>query len=184
MIVQLGPPLLVDVGPLHDVAQPGVELTIAAAVPKGDRADWMIEKLCELGVTAFIPLEAARSVVLPTGKGKSDRWHRIAIEAAKQSRRPGVMTIAPLAKVADVLGQPGEKRVASTGPMTRPLIELATVDPLIIFIGPEGGWTDAELAQFDGAGVPQVSLTPTVLRIETAAVTAAAVLLCRNDLSR
>src|SRR2546421_343871 len=55
--------------------------TIASAVPKGDRADWMIEKLSELGTTEFIPLRTARSVVHPEGKGKLDRWRRIALES-------------------------------------------------------------------------------------------------------
>lgn len=68
-------------------------ITVAAAVPKGERADWMIEKLSELGVDRFIPLETARSVVVPAGRNKLQRWNRIAIESAKQSRRRGVMRI-------------------------------------------------------------------------------------------
>jgi len=71
-----------------------VRLTVASAVPKGERADWMVEKLSELGVAAFVPLATARSVVLPEGRNKRQRWARIATEAAKQSRRAGVMQIA------------------------------------------------------------------------------------------
>ena len=73
--------------------QAGGELIVASAVPKGDRADWMIEKLSELGVSLFIPLQTKRSVVHPTGSGKRDGWVRIATESAKQSRRAGVMQI-------------------------------------------------------------------------------------------
>jgi 16S rRNA (uracil1498-N3)-methyltransferase len=84
-------------------AQPGGELIVASAVPKGDRADWMIEKLSELGVSRFIPLQTERSVVHPTGSGKRDRWARIATESAKQSRRAGVMQIDDLTTVDKLL---------------------------------------------------------------------------------
>ena len=179
-IVELaGPLIIVNVGAVKTSTQLAIELTIAAAVPKGDRAEWMIEKLCELGVTAFIPLEAARSVVLPTGKGKAERWQRIAIEAAKQSRRSGVMTIAPLTKLADAMQLPGLQFVASTGSGVVPLGTRHIDQPTTIFIGPEGGWTDDELGRFAERGVTRVSLTSTILRIETAAVTAAALLLCK-----
>jgi len=64
---------------------------IASAVPKSSRADWLIEKLSELGVTRFTPLSTERAVVLPEGTGKRDRWQRIAEEAARQSARVGVI---------------------------------------------------------------------------------------------
>ncbi len=80
----------------------GVSLTVAAAVPKGDRADWMVEKLSELGVARFVPLAAARSVVLPGGRNKVERWERLAVESAKQCRRAGVMAIDPVTPVAAV----------------------------------------------------------------------------------
>ena len=77
-----------------------VELIVATAVPKADRADWLVEKLSELGTAKWIPLKTARSVVHPAGEAKFDRWRRIAVEAAKQSRRVGVMEIGPLNDVA------------------------------------------------------------------------------------
>src|SRR5438552_8556851 len=80
-------------------------LTIASAVPKGARADWMIEKLSELGVAHFVPLITARSVVHPEGKNKLERWRRLAEESAKQSHRTGVMRIAPLTPLPNVLTQ-------------------------------------------------------------------------------
>ena len=81
--------------------------TVASAVPKGPRADWMVEKLSELGATAFVPLQTARSVAMPSGSGKLDRWSRLAAEAAKQCGRPGVMRIEPLTPVADVISSIG-----------------------------------------------------------------------------
>jgi 16S rRNA (uracil1498-N3)-methyltransferase len=153
-------------------------LTIAAAVPKGERADWMVEKLSELGVETFMPLAAARSVVLPRGRNKQERWERIALESAKQSRRSGTMRIAPLTPVAAALKElAGNGWVLSTADDAQP-IALATRSPLsslTAFIGPEGGWTAEELVAFSQAGVVPVRLTDTVLRVETAAIAAAGI---------
>jgi 16S rRNA (uracil1498-N3)-methyltransferase len=162
-----------------------VPLTIVAAVPKGERADWMVEKLSELGVTEFIPLAAARSVVLPEGRNKRERWARLATESAKQSRRAGVMRIGELTALDAMLQQFKQPDAAagwyfSTADDARPLASLlAELEPgrrVIAFIGPEGGWTPDELARFAAGGLTPARLTPTVLRIETAAVAAAAVI--------
>ena len=111
---------------------------------------------------------------------------RIATESAKQSRRPGVMRIGELTKldaaVASV-GGGGSNRVGwyfSTAPDARPIATAAAALPantsLTAFIGPEGGWTDDELSRFAAAGLTPVRLTATVLRVETAAIAAAAVI--------
>jgi 16S rRNA (uracil1498-N3)-methyltransferase len=161
------------------------EWTIAAAVPKGERADWMVEKLSELGTAEFLPLAAARSVVLPDGRNKRERWARIATEAAKQSRRAGVMRIGELTRVNDgiaaIAGLPD--RVGwyfSTATDARPFAEAAAALPhgasITAFIGPEGGWTNEELSRFAAAGFTPVQLTDTVLRVETAAIAAAALI--------
>ncbi len=89
----------VRVGPVTAPASRALLLTIAAAIPKGERADWMIEKLSELGVDTFIPLAAARSVVVPEGRNKHERWARIARESAEQSRRIGTMRIEEIVPV-------------------------------------------------------------------------------------
>ena len=158
-----------------------VRLTVAAAVPKGDRADWMVEKLSELGVVEFIPLAAARSVVLPEGRNKRERWGRIATEAAKQSRRAGVMRIGELTPLAEALKTDRaswylatEAGVATFG-IGELVNALAPAAQVRAFIGPEGGWTGEELQQFAAGGGMAVRLTETVLRVETAAVAVAAV---------
>ena len=172
---------LADTGPAPATRQ----WTIVAAVPKGERADWMVEKLCELGTAEFVPLAAARSVVLPEGRNKRERWSRIATEAAKQSRRSGVMRVGELTLDDDALAalaaEPG--RVGwyfSTAPDARPAAEAVAAlpgnAPVTAFVGPEGGWTDDELARFGAAGLTAVRLTDTVLRVETAAVAAAALI--------
>lgn len=166
----------------------GAALRIAAAVPKGERADWMVEKLSELGVFEFVPLAAARSVVLPEGRGKRDRWLRIATESAKQSRRVGVMRIAELTAFAAALGEATRDAVsrawffsteiAEAAPIATAASALPPGAAVTAFVGPEGGWTVAEQQQFLAAGATPVRLTRTVLRIETAAVAAASVVAC------
>ncbi len=169
----------VDVSTVGAADRPAVALTVAAAVPKGDRADWMVEKLSELGVARFVPLAAARSVTLPGGRNKVERWERIAVEAAKQSRRAGVMIVDAVTPLATMLGA-SSGWVLSTGSDVVPASRLvADVGPtLTVLVGPEGGWTDEEMAACRSAGWAAVGLGRTVLRVETAAVAVAAVVAC------
>jgi 16S rRNA (uracil1498-N3)-methyltransferase len=160
-----------------DQTPPTFELTIASAVPKAARSDWMIEKLSELGVSRFIPLQTDRSVVHPEGRGKIERWERLAAESAKQSRRAGVMTIDPLTVLRKLLDAHTD-RIAflSTAPGAVPLPSiLKAPSPLTLLVGPEGGWSDAELAAFAERDLTPITLGATILRVETAAIAAAAV---------
>jgi 16S rRNA (uracil1498-N3)-methyltransferase len=163
----------------------GLRVTVASAVPKGERADWMVEKLSELGVAAFIPLSTERSVVKPEGKNKVDRWIRIATESAKQSRRAGVMRVDELRTVADVVREQRPALYLSTAPDAKPIQSVLSGDgdleTLMFLIGPEGGWTDAEIQLFATSGIQAAKLTSTILRIETAAIAAAAVSLVLHD---
>jgi len=151
---------------------------IASAVPKGNRADWLIEKLAEIGVARFTPLATERAVVLPEGTGKRDRWLRIAEEAARQSGA-SVMKIdllTPLDKV--MAGEPG--LFGATAPPAVPLLQAiensqASDAPPPILIGPEGGWSDAEISKMQSRHWQAVTLGPTILRIETAAMAAAVI---------
>jgi 16S rRNA (uracil1498-N3)-methyltransferase len=138
-------------------------VVVAAAAPKGARLDWMIEKLAELGVAEFIPVRFARSVVEP-GEGKRKRIEKIALAAAKQSGAP-VMKISAETPVGRL---PSDAWLASPGATERP-----PSGGGFVVIGPEGGLTPPEEARF----ARRISLGPTILRIETAAVVAAARLL-------
>ena len=198
LIAALEPVVAVQVHVVEARDASVTDITVAAAVPKGDRADWMVEKLSELGVARFVPLATARSVVLPEGKNKRERWTRLATESAKQSRRRGVMRIEELAKVADVIGDamgdaisnsitdakaqasPARALLLSTDPEARPILDALSDAPaparVTLFIGPEGGWTDDEVRLFQQHRVVPVKLTETILRVETAALVAAAVI--------
>lgn len=169
--------VIVEVRDLRDAAA-GLALTIASAVPKGARGDWMIEKLSELGVARFVPLITARSVVHPEGRSKIERWQRLAAESAKQSHRTGVMQIEPLTALKEVL----EHRSATTGFLSTaagalPLSSILhpPTPPLALLVGPEGGWSPEEIARFAERHLTPITLGGTILRVETAAIAAAAV---------
>lgn len=178
VIVQISPAAVIAEVRIVRQAQAGFNLTIASAVPKGARADWMIEKLSELGVACFVPLSTARSVVHPEGKNKIDRWQRLAAESAKQSRRPGVMRIEPLTPVGELLGRltiPATylSTAANSAPISSILYSPSS--SLILLVGPEGGWSEGELECFEERHLTPITLGETILRVETAAIAAAAV---------
>jgi 16S rRNA (uracil1498-N3)-methyltransferase len=143
-------------------------LEIAAPLPKGDRATFLVEKLTELGVSTFTPLQTARSVVLPR-EAKLERLHRHVIEASKQCGRNVLMQICPLTQFADMLVRPNlppRKFIAHPGGASSP----AGQGDAIALVGPEGGFTDDEVAAARRAGWSLAALGPRVLRVETAAI--------------
>jgi 16S rRNA (uracil1498-N3)-methyltransferase len=154
-------------------------LAVAAAVPKAARADWMVEKLAELGVGEFFPMATERGVVLPKGDKKYERWGRLAAEASRQSGRDSVMKIHPLTTMGELLAAPTEsvRWHLSTRDDAMGMLDLLASPPesLMLLVGPEGGWTDEETGFFASAGISGVRLTNTTLRVETAAVAAAAI---------
>jgi 16S rRNA (uracil1498-N3)-methyltransferase len=177
-------------------------LIAGIALPKGDRQKWLVEKLTELGVTALVPLVTERGVAQPTASAL-DRLRRSVIEAAKQCGRnrlmqvhepqswhdwismqtiPGVGSLG-LSRPSPRNGvlQPLETRRLLSHPGGRPLHPSVDCNPLPtqLAIGPEGGFTDGEVATAIAAGWQTVDLGPRLLRVETAAVAlAAALALC------
>jgi 16S rRNA (uracil1498-N3)-methyltransferase len=146
-------------------------VTIAAALPKGDRAEFMIEKLTELGVTTFVPLITTRSVVVPK-ESTIEKLSRTVIEASKQCGRNRLMAIEPAVKFTDfVTNTDGPRLILHPGDETaaRP----TSFDKLTLAIGPEGGFTPDEVAAATGAGFQTMTFGSRILRIETAAIAAA-----------
>ncbi len=137
--------------------------TVAVAAPKGDRLDWLVQKVTEIGVARVVLVEAERSVVrwdADRAVRQLDRLRRIATEAALQSRRVWLPELCGPVAAAEIL--PGS---AIAEPGGRPV----SAGDTTIAVGPEGGWTPNELA----LAADRVSLGPNVLRVETAAVVAA-----------
>lgn len=141
-------------------------LEVAAPLPKGDRAQFLIEKLTELGVTAFVSLICERSVVQPK-ESTLEKLERYVIEASKQCRRNVLMRIEPAATWHDYIttGPPGCFAHPGGG-------DHATAGRFAV--GPEGGLTDAEVALALERGWRSVDLGPRILRVETAAIMGAA----------
>jgi 16S rRNA (uracil1498-N3)-methyltransferase len=153
-------------------------LTIAVAIPKGDRADFLVEKLTELGVTHLVPLSTERSVV-KTDETKVEKLARAVIEASKQCGRNQLMRVQAPQKwgaFCRLANLPTTRWQLHTGPDLTPLMHASTLDPagVVLAIGPEGGWSEAELALGLAHGWQSISLGPRILRVETAALAAAA----------
>jgi 16S rRNA (uracil1498-N3)-methyltransferase len=163
----------------------GPELVLIQALPKGEKLDLVVQKATELGVHRVVPARAARSVVrLDEARARSrvERLAKIAREAARQSGRADVPDIAPVADLDDALGSvpPGALRILlHEGPGTHPLKQLLPAQKptaVALAIGPEGGFTDDEVARAREAGFVAAGLGPRVLRTETAALAALAIL--------
>jgi 16S rRNA (uracil1498-N3)-methyltransferase len=155
----------------------GFRLELAVALPKGDRGDFLVEKLTELGATDLVPLVTRRGVVQPKD-ARLDNLRRAVIEASKQCGRNTLMRVAPLTPWADYLAgdRPAGRLVAHPYGEVRPAAELARVPAgLTVAVGPEGGLTDEEVAAAVAAGWRPVGLGPRILRVETAAVALAAI---------
>lgn len=151
-------------------------LEVCAAPPKGERLEWMIDQLSQVGAAIWRPLVAERTVVEPR-EGKLARLERAAIEAAKQSGRAWALDIAPPIDFADALIGPGVILADASGPRWAPSDFGPCPPELRLLIGPEGGWTPAEIARARSSGVVIASFGSAIMRIETAAVAAAALVL-------
>ena len=149
-------------------------IRLAVAPPKGDRFRWLVEKATELGIDQLIPLLTERTVVEP-GAGKLDKLQAAVIAACKQSGRDLVMQVAENTPFAECLtaeaatprtlliGDPHGERFAPE------MIPVGSGEVLLL-IGPEGGWSDAELESATHAGAKRVRIADQILRTETAAV--------------
>ncbi len=155
-------------GPVSRQQRVAPEVTVGFSLVKRDRPEWIVQKLTELGVDVIIPLAAQRCVVRWEGErgGRHlDRLRVVAREAAAQSRRVWLPSVEPLATPRDVLVRPDVVLADQDGGPV-------SLDTPAVLVGPEGGWSPEELA----AGATRVGLGSQVLRAETAAVTAGALL--------
>jgi 16S rRNA (uracil1498-N3)-methyltransferase len=169
-----------------------VTISVVVPVARGKRMDTLVEKLSELGVAELWPVTTARSVV-PADEASTSRrehWCRIAIEAARQCGRATLLRIQEgrsLHQATEALRARPLRLAASLSGAPVPLAEVLGRRPLVdvaIFIGPEGDFDPTELQELGAAGALPVSLGPTVLRVETAAIVAAAAVALWADASR
>jgi 16S rRNA (uracil1498-N3)-methyltransferase len=168
--------------PLETPAPP-VRITLCAALIKFDRFEWIVEKATELGVERILPVEAERSEkgLAEASRKRAQRWARIARESSQQSRRVRAPEILPAVRFERCLAEEADYRYFLDETTAPPLLRvLPPARPgssrAALLTGPEGGWTDAERRLAAAAGWQPVSLGPQVLRAETAAAAAIAVL--------
>jgi 16S rRNA (uracil1498-N3)-methyltransferase len=159
-----------------------VQVTVALSIFKFDRMEWAIEKCTELGAARIVPVIARRTEThLASAAAKRvDRWRRIVLQAAEQSRRVSPPEISDPLKLKDTAALPGGLRIVlseSETEMTLKDVVQSHADrrDIVLALGPEGGWADDELELFQEAGWISASLGNTILRAETAAIASLAV---------
>ena len=155
-------------------------VTLLLAIFKFDRMEWAIEKCTELGATRIVPVIARRTDahLASAAAKRAGRWRRIALQASEQSRRAAPPEITDAMKLPTATALPGRLRIvlAESEKQTSLHDVLDSAEgEILLAIGPEGGWAEDELQLFQEAGWTSASLGPTILRAETAAIAAAAV---------
>jgi 16S rRNA (uracil1498-N3)-methyltransferase len=161
--------------------EPKLRVALLLSVVKFDSFEWAIEKATELGVTSIVPLAAERSEkgLLAAAAKRSERWRKLILEAAQQSRRVRLPVLEPVARAESAFSI-GTERLgiflserADAPPLRQVLKDTAAAD-VVLAIGPEGGWTDAEVEMARVAGFRSASLGHLILRAETAVIAALA----------
>jgi 16S rRNA (uracil1498-N3)-methyltransferase len=177
----------------EQIIRPAPHVTLVLAIFKFDRMEWAIEKCTEIGIARIIPVIARRTDahLASAAQKRHERWQRIALQAAEQSRRAAPPEIAVPVKLKDLgsagvspTGQPEAGAMASRIVLAECEDDRRLRDALqghpreaVLAVGPEGGWTDDELQWFHESGWIAASLGDTILRAETAAIVAAALAL-------
>ncbi|QLG12498.1 16S rRNA (uracil(1498)-N(3))-methyltransferase [Deinococcus sp. D7000] len=154
---------------LGGAAETPFPLTLAAALLKGDKLSDVVRAATELGVARVQLLVTARADARDIGAQKLLRLQRVAEEASKQSRRAVVPEVRAPLSLADFRWE-GQLFVAQPGSASRIMALLDWGAPVTVLTGPEGGLTDAEVAELTGRGAHAVTLGPRILRAETAPV--------------
>jgi 16S rRNA (uracil1498-N3)-methyltransferase len=151
-----------------------IAVTLGVALPKGDRQKWLVEKVVELGVARLVPLETERGVAQPV-ENALKRLRRAVIEASKQCGRNRLMEIAEPRAWQAFLAEsaPAACRLVAH-PRQEPWRGPLPMESAVLAIGPEGGFTDEELALAIAGQWQPVDLGPRILRVETAAIALAA----------
>jgi 16S rRNA (uracil1498-N3)-methyltransferase len=169
-------------------ADPALPITLVMTVFKFDRMEWALEKATELGVAGIAPMIARRTEkhLAQAAANRAERWRRIVREASQQARRSDVPVVHDPVPIAERVRAPStatrivlaeqERTVTLRAAIEETLAAAKSESPAFeIAIGPEGGWAPEEEALFDANGWRAVSLGPRILRAETAAIAALAV---------
>jgi len=160
-----------------------LRLVLVQALASGDKMDWVVQKSTELGVSAVWPVAAARSVLRLAGERAAKRlahWRQVAVSACEQCGRNRVPEVAPIVSLDAYLAAARSARklllLPSADKALRNIVPPAAGEPIHLLVGPEGGWSEAEVAACLRAGAEAIGLGPRVLRTETAGPAALAAL--------
>ena len=161
-------------------AESPLKITLLQAICRGDKMDWVLEKATELGVTHIIPVQSERSEVQLDSERASKRrehWQRVVISACEQSGRAFVPQVEALQPLANRLSS----QIAATAklilePGGGPILTTGALASVVLAVGPEGGWSERDLAQLKLAGFSPVAIGTRVLRTETAGMAAISVM--------
>lgn len=157
-----------------------LDLVLVQALASGEKMDWIVQKAVELGISRIVPVQAERSVLRLGGERAAKRvehWRQIVISACEQSGRNRVPVLDPVCGLRDYLAQRrgGERCVVLAPGAVRRLATLPRPTSAVhVLVGPEGGWSNDELATCRAAHCSEIGLGPRVLRTETAGLAAAA----------
>jgi 16S rRNA (uracil1498-N3)-methyltransferase len=164
--------------------EPACSITLAQALIKKDRFEWVVQKSVELGVSRIAPIISRRTEVRPDEKSlehRMTRWNRILEEAVKQSGRTRRPILDPVLSLEDFLKneliRPSFRLDEQGGiPLRDYLKSSEPGSNILFFVGPEGGWDDRDRVLFDKRAVPAVQLGHRILRAETAPLAMLAIL--------
>lgn len=163
-------------------SEPRVHTALLASLIRFERLEWMIEKATELGVARIVPVQAERSEkgLERAARKRLPRWNRIAREASEQSRRAHLPEIDEPVDVVEALQFEADYRFVLEEAQAPPFLSVLPAVRLegarvAVLVGPEGGWTDREREQIGLSGWHPVSLGREILRAETAAIAALAI---------
>jgi 16S rRNA (uracil1498-N3)-methyltransferase len=171
---------------LPAMPEPGLKLELGVAVARGDRLERLIEKAAELGVWRLCPMLTERTTVGLSSDGgvqKLQRWQRIARESSALAGRSYALEVSPLLPFSEILARGTGFLFTGDSPFWEAGMRLPS--PCTLLIGPEGGFTSAEIEAATALGWGRLSLGPRTLRVETATVAAATLAFWLNgDLGR
>src|ERR1700730_16056844 len=158
--------------------EPRTENHLAISIIQLEKFEFVLQKGTELGVRSFIPLITDRMEVrIERLRGKEDRWRKIVLEAVKQSGRSQIPAIEPLTKFDDAIAREGSRIIFDAD---APSATQQPSNPVTLFIGPEGGFTERELQLGRASGAAVERIGPRRLRAETAAIVAVAIVSARS----
>ena len=155
-----------------------LDLTLCAAVLKGDKTDIAIQKAVELGVNRFMPMITARCDVKPrAAAGRIERWRKIVLEASKQCGRARLMRVGEVSTFEDLIRHRTGGELMLFSERDGGALQISTKpNGITAFLGPEGGWDDSEIALARGYGADVITLHGRIMKADTAAIAISAIL--------